>query len=120
MKREIKRKGQTPYEPYVYIITETKGSQIIAKREKDDRTIRRDASKFMLLRTAGNQVEITSPPDNKTESLLDETENFTTTDPTVEPENDFTPQKGPEPIEPQPRRYERLKNKRERYGQIQN
>ena len=117
VKRENKRKGQTPYEPYVSIITETKGSQIIAKREKDDRIIRRDASKFKLLRTAGNQVEITSPPDNETESLLDRTENFTTTEPTVEPEKDFTPQhKSPEPIEPQPRRSERLKNKRQRDG----
>jgi hypothetical protein len=32
VKRENKCKGQTPYEPYVYVVTEIKGSQINAKR----------------------------------------------------------------------------------------
>ena len=69
VRRENKRKGQTPYEPYVYIITEVKGSQIIAKREKDDRTIRRDASKFKPLQIPEHQDEIISPSDDETESL---------------------------------------------------
>ena len=50
VKRENKRKAQTPYEPYIYIITYIKGSQIEAKRIKDERTICRDASKFKPLR----------------------------------------------------------------------
>ena len=39
VKRENKRKAQTPYEPYIYIITYIKGSQIEAKRIKDEKTI---------------------------------------------------------------------------------
>ena len=50
LKRENKRKAQTPYEPYIYIIACIKGSQIEAKRIKDERTICRDASKFKPLR----------------------------------------------------------------------
>ena len=57
MKRENKRKGQTPYEPYIYIVIHTKGSQITAKRIKDERTICRDASKFKPLRTVKIQQE---------------------------------------------------------------
>ena len=49
VKRENKRKGQTPYEPYVYLITQVKGSQIEAVRVKDERKICRDASKFKSL-----------------------------------------------------------------------
>ena len=55
VKRENKRKGQTPYEPYIYIITETKGSQIKAKRIKDKRMICRDITKFKPLRTVKMQ-----------------------------------------------------------------
>lgn len=50
VKRENKRKAQTPYEPYINIITHIKGSQIEARRIKDERTICRDASKFKPLR----------------------------------------------------------------------
>ena len=50
VRRENKRKGQTPYEPYIYIVTNIKGSRIIATRVKDERTICRDASKFKPLR----------------------------------------------------------------------
>ncbi|KAK3753779.1 hypothetical protein QZH41_014237, partial [Actinostola sp. cb2023] len=57
VKRENKRKGQTPYEPYIYIVIHTKGSQITAKRIKDERTICRDASKFKPLRTVKIQQE---------------------------------------------------------------
>ena len=57
VKRENKRKVQTPYEPYIYIITQVKGSQISAKRVKDERIICRDASKFKLLRTGKTCME---------------------------------------------------------------
>ena len=36
VKRENKRKEQTLYEPYIYVVTETKGSQITANRTKDE------------------------------------------------------------------------------------
>ena len=51
VKRENKRKGQTPYEPYIYLITRVNGSQIEATRIKDERKICRDASKFKQLNT---------------------------------------------------------------------
>ena len=44
-----KRKGQTLYEPYIYVVTETKGSQITAKKIEDGRTIWWKASNFKPL-----------------------------------------------------------------------
>ena len=55
VKREHRRKAQTPYEPYVYIVTQTKGSKIEAKRIKDGRAICRDASRFKPLKTVRTQ-----------------------------------------------------------------
>ena len=52
VKRERKRKAETPFEPYIYIITEIRGSTIHAKRVNDGKTICRDTSKVKLLRTA--------------------------------------------------------------------
>ena len=52
VKRERKRKAETPFEPHIYIITEIKSSTIHAKRLNDGKTFCRDASKFKLLRTA--------------------------------------------------------------------
>lgn len=47
-----KRKAETPFSSYIYIITEIKGSTIYAKRVNGGKTICRDASKVILLRTA--------------------------------------------------------------------
>ena len=127
VKHENKRKGQTPYEPYVYIITEVKGSQIIAKREKDDRTIRSDASKFKPLRITEYQDEMISPSDDETESLPNglnqgalpndpNQETSTTTNTTFESYQHTQPEE-PESLQPQPRRSERLKNKHEKQEQ---
>jgi hypothetical protein len=63
VKCENKCKGQTPYEPYIYVVTEIKGSQINAKRIKDGRKICRDASKFKHLRTTKPNEQI--PPRNE-------------------------------------------------------
>jgi len=49
VKRENKRKAQTPFEPYIYIVTKVKGSQLEARRKKDGRIVTRDASKFKPL-----------------------------------------------------------------------
>ena len=51
LKREQKRKGETPFEPHIYIITKIIGSTIQARRANDQKTVCRDASKFKLLRT---------------------------------------------------------------------
>ena len=51
LKRDKKRKGDTPFEPYIYIATKVIGSTIHARRVKDGKTVCRDASKFKLLRT---------------------------------------------------------------------
>ena len=48
---ENKRKGQTLYEPYIYVVIETKGSQITAKEIKDGRTILWNATKFNMVKT---------------------------------------------------------------------
>lgn len=52
LKRVKKLKGETPFEPYVYIATKVIGSTIHAKRVNDQKTECGDASKFKLLRTA--------------------------------------------------------------------
>lgn len=57
LKRDKKCKGDTPFEPYIYIATKVIGSTIHARRANDGKTVCRDASKFKLLRTtekAGN------------------------------------------------------------------
>ena len=46
VKRVNKRKGQTPYEPYIYLTTRVKGTQIKATRIKDERKMCEDASKI--------------------------------------------------------------------------
>ena len=51
LKRDKKRKGDTPFEPYIYITTKVIGSTIHARRVKDGKTVCRDASKFKPLRT---------------------------------------------------------------------
>ena len=65
VKRENKRKAQTPYEPYIYIVTQVKGSQISAKRVKDERIICRDASKFKLLRMGKTCLEDKDNPQTR-------------------------------------------------------
>ena len=65
VKRENKRKAQTPYEPYIYIVTQVKGSQIRAKRVKDERIICRDASKFKLLRMGKTCLEDKDNPQTR-------------------------------------------------------
>jgi hypothetical protein len=121
VKCENKCKGQTPYEPYVYVVTEIKGSQINAKRIKDERKICRDASKFKPLRTTKPNEQ--NPPLNEnipTVSIPDTTEiEQPTATPTNIPEpNDSTekqqqPEPESQPVQPeqQPRRSKRLKNK---------
>ena len=52
LKREKKRKGETPFESYVYIATKIVGSTIRARRANDGETVCRDEPKFKLLRTA--------------------------------------------------------------------
>ena len=51
LKRDKKRKGETPFEPYIYIATKVIGSTIHARRASDGKTVCQDASKFKLLRT---------------------------------------------------------------------
>ena len=69
LKRENKRKAQTPYEPYIYIIACIKGPQIEAKRIKDERTICRDASKFKPLRHVKVQQDKPNIPPAKVPSV---------------------------------------------------
>ena len=51
VKRDSKKKGQTPYEPHIYIVTHIKGSTIYARRLSDGKTTYRDASKIKPLKT---------------------------------------------------------------------
>ena len=51
LKRDKKRKGDTPFESYICIATKVIGSTIHARRVKDGKTVCRDASKFKPLRT---------------------------------------------------------------------
>ena len=51
VKREKKKKGETPYEPYIYVITKIKGSMVTAKRMNDEKTKCRDISRFKHLKT---------------------------------------------------------------------
>ena len=51
MKCDKKCKGDTLFEPYIYIATKVIGSTIHAKRVNDGKTVCQDASKFKPLRT---------------------------------------------------------------------
>ena len=51
VKRDKKRKAETPYEPHIYVVTQVKGSTIIAKRLTDGKSICRDKSKFRRLKS---------------------------------------------------------------------
>ncbi|CAB4043024.1 Transposon Tf2-9 poly [Paramuricea clavata] len=118
VKRENKRKGLTLHEPYVYVVTEIKGSQMNAKRIKDERKICRDTSKFKHLPTTKPNEQITLRNENIPNiSIPDTTEiEQPTATPTniAEPNDSTEKQQQPEPEsqpEQQPRRSERLKNK---------
>ncbi|KAL9987542.1 hypothetical protein ACROYT_G001867 [Oculina patagonica] len=64
VKRDVKRKAQTPYEPHVYLVTKVKGSTIFARRLSDGKAICRDASRVKALKTntMGTNDEETSKP----------------------------------------------------------
>ena len=62
LKRDKKRKGDTPFEPYIYIATKVIGSTIHARRTSDGKTVCRDASKFKLLRTAYTPARVKKTP----------------------------------------------------------
>ena len=49
VKREKKKKGETPYEQYIYMI-KIKGTMVTAKRMKDGKTKCRDISRFKRLK----------------------------------------------------------------------
>ena len=51
IKRKMKRKTETPYEPHIYLIIKVQGSAIYASRLSDGKTICWDASRFKLLKT---------------------------------------------------------------------
>ena len=51
LKRDKKQKGDTPFEPYIYIAKKVIGSTIHTRRVSDGKTVCRDASKFKLLQT---------------------------------------------------------------------
>ena len=77
IKREKKKKGQTPYEPNVYIVTTIKGSMVTAKRVKDEKTKCRDISRFKLLKTLKHPTTddqpipptVTIPPATESQSM---------------------------------------------------
>ena len=56
VKREKKRKVETPYEPHIYLVTQVKGSTIYARRLSDGKTICRNASMFKPLKTANRST----------------------------------------------------------------
>ena len=65
VKREKKRKTETIYEPYIYIITDIKGSTIFARRISDGKTICRDSSRVKRLNGRNDKDE----EEEKTEVL---------------------------------------------------
>ena len=108
-RKEKKRKAQTPYEPYIYIITYIKGSQTEAKRIKDERTICRDASKFKPLRHVKVQQDKPDIPPAKVPSVpntVEETKETTETG--TKPKQAETAQATSDHVPP-PRRSELLK-----------
>ena len=66
VKRDKKRKAQTPYEPHIYIITEIKGSTLTARRIGDGHTICKDASRVKQLKSAS--ATQADPEDNEIET----------------------------------------------------
>ena len=109
VKSENKRKAQTPYEPYIYIITHIKGSQIDAKRIKDERTICRDASKLKPLRHVKVQQDKPNIPPAKVPSVPNTVEEtMETTETGTKPKQAETAQAASNHVPP-PRRSERLK-----------
>ena len=50
VKREKKKKRETPYEQYVNVITKIKGTMVTAKRMKDGKAKCRDISTFKRLK----------------------------------------------------------------------
>ena len=57
VKRDKKRKAETPYDPHIYVVTQVKGSTIIAKRLTDGKRICRDKSKFRRLKSRANNTD---------------------------------------------------------------
>ena len=58
VKRDKKRKAETPYEPHIYVVTQVKGSTIIAKRLTDGKRICRDKSKFRRPKSRANNTDL--------------------------------------------------------------
>ena len=113
VKRENKRKAQTHYEPYICIITYIEGSQIEAKRIKDERTICRDASKFKPLRHVKVQQDKPDIPPGKVPSVPNTVEEpKETTDTVAKPTPAETALATSNHV-PTPRRSERLKKLQE-------
>ena len=50
VKREKKKKGETPYKQYIYVIINIKGTMVTARRRKDGKTKCRDISRFKRLK----------------------------------------------------------------------
>ena len=50
VKREKKKKGETSYEQYLYVITKIKGAMVTAKRMMDGKTKCKDISRFKRLK----------------------------------------------------------------------
>jgi hypothetical protein len=65
VKREKNRKTETIYEPYIYIITDIRGSTIFGRRIRDGKTICRDSSRVKRLNGKNDKDE----EEEKTEVL---------------------------------------------------
>lgn len=113
VKRENKRKAQTPYEPYIYIITYIKGSQIEAKRIKDEKSICRHASKFKPLRHVKVQQDKPDIPPAKVPSVPNTVEEPKETTETVAKPTPAETAPATSNHVPPPRRSERLKKLQE-------
>ena len=113
VKRENKCKAQRPYEPYIYIITYIKGSEIQAKRIKDERTICRDASKFKPLRHVKVQQEKPDIPLAKASSVPNTVEEPKETTETVTKPTQAETAQSTNNHAPPPRQSERLKELQE-------
>ena len=70
MKRETKRKIETPYEPFIYIVTRVKGSTIHARRLKDGKTVCRDASRIKPLKTGKSGKHNESVDNNQSKIVV--------------------------------------------------
>jgi len=75
VKQPKRNKWSTQYEPTFYIVTETKGSQIRARRIYDEREITRDISHFKLANQLVNE-RLGTDTDNSTDRMeIQETKN---------------------------------------------